>query len=249
MKPRAMLVIEELNKQFNGMPVIRDLSCQVAQGERLALFAPSGAGKTTLLRILAGLEQADSGRFLIADPAPAIVFQEPRLFPFLTVEENIFLPFKAQKREISRAVRWRYLNWLAVCELENSAQLFPTQLSGGMKQKVAVMRALLGLPRLVLMDEPFQSIGFEAKAAMMEYLLEENPQLTILFITHIPEEIPLLAQKALVFQQQCLYQPLQVSADVFLENKFVYPYPAGLLQSKPDSLTHRNVTVEKKETL
>jgi NitT/TauT family transport system ATP-binding protein len=231
MKDDVMLAVEQLNKQFNGIPVIEKLSFRLLKGERMALFAASGAGKTTLLRILAGLEKADSGQIDLAEGNPTIIFQEPRLFPFLTLQENILLPYKAQGSEINSAVLDRYQNWLEVCELTACGTYYPYQLSGGMKQKAAIIRAMLPLPRFVLMDEPFQSIGFEGKEALVHHLLTENPQLTSLFITHIPQEIPLMAHSVLVFQRQCLCQPLEVPAEAFNDVENIYPYPARLMQT------------------
>jgi NitT/TauT family transport system ATP-binding protein len=165
----------------------------------MAIFAPSGAGKTTLIKILAGIESADSGRFILADTAPVTLFQEPRLFPFLTVEENIFLPFKIAGRSVDSEVQRRYQTWLEVCELKAFMQHYPYQLSGGMRQKVALIRGLLGKPRFVMMDEPFQSINGASKQAIIAHIIETMPELSILFVTHIAEEIPLLAQTVLYF--------------------------------------------------
>ena len=225
MKDDVMLQIDELNKTFNGIPVIERLSLRLLKGERMALFAPSGAGKTTLMRILAGLETQDSGLVTLQDEKTAVIFQEPRLFPFLTVEENIFLPFKAMKREVTSEIRERYQRWLEVCELTSCGNYFPSQLSGGMKQKVSIIRAMLTQPKFVLMDEPFQSIGFEAKQAMIEFLLEEHPQLTCLFITHLPEEIPMMAHCVLVFQHQCLCMGVEMPAEAFSNTEINIPTP------------------------
>jgi ABC-type nitrate/sulfonate/bicarbonate transport system ATPase subunit len=223
MKNEVMLQIEELNKAFNGIPVIEKLSLRLMKGERMALFAPSGAGKTTLMRILAGLETADRGSIAMNVKNPAVIFQEPRLFPFLTVEENIFLPFKAMKLERTDAVNERYQRWLEVCELTSCGKVYPYQLSGGMKQKVAIIRAMLPQPEFVLMDEPFQSIGFEAKKEIIDFLLDENPNLTCLFITHLPDEIPLMAHCVLVFRHQCLCQGVELPAEAMSSAETIIP--------------------------
>ena len=225
MNEDVMLQIDKLNKMFNGIPVIEKLSLRLMKGERMALFAPSGAGKTTLMRILAGLETPESGTVTLHDEQPAVIFQEPRLFPFLTVEENIFLPFKAMKHEVTADIRERYQRWLEVCELTSCGKYYPTQLSGGMKQKVSIIRAMLPQPGFVLMDEPFQSIGFEAKQAIIEFLLDENPNLSCLFITHLPEEIPMMAHSVLVFQHQCLCQGVEMPAEAFSNTEINFPNP------------------------
>lgn len=204
--------VAQLQKRFGDHQVISDLSFSLAAGERLALFAPSGAGKTTLIRILAGLEKADGGTMTVADPAPVVLFQEPRLFPFMTIEENILLPFRANGSSITQEIIDRYRVWLRVCELTPYTHYYPYQLSGGMRQKVAVIRGFLGNPRLALLDEPFQSISFAAKQAIIQHILASQPEISLLFVTHVVEEIPLLAQSVLFFHLSCLSQPEKLAA-------------------------------------
>ena len=233
MEVKRLLEVSQLSKQYQGFPVIRKLSFSLNAGERLAIFAPSGAGKTTLLRILAGLETADSGEYRLADPAPAVIFQEPRLFPFLTLEENIFLPFKAQHKQVTPQVQKEYRQWLEICDLGESVKQYPYQLSGGMKQKAAIIRTMLGNPPLVFMDEPFQSIGAEEKNRMIAHLLTTMPNLAALFISHIADEIPLMADSVLVFQQQILADALILPAESFCAEKIIITYPIQLNQAQP----------------
>lgn len=240
-----IVTVQNLYKTYAGQQVIAGLSFSIQEGERVALFAPSGAGKTTLISILAGLETPDSGRASVADLAPVTVFQEPRLFPFLNVEENIFLPYKIANRSVTPEVNQRYQAWLEVCELGRFVHLYPYQLSGGMRQKVSLVRGLLGMPRFVMLDEPFQSINYEAKKAIIDHILETQPQITLLFVTHIAEEVPMLAQRVMFFKDPCLGAP-----------EF---FGAGSLQeklSKPNSLIIHDekdqafpLDVKKKETL
>jgi NitT/TauT family transport system ATP-binding protein len=206
MKAEKILSVRHLYKQFAGHRVIDDLSFDLGWNERLALFAPSGSGKTTLINILAGLEPYDGGSFTLQESAPVTIFQEPRLFPYLTVEENIFLPFKVQKQPIPAAIWSSYHQWLEVCRLLDCVKQYPYQLSGGMKQKVALVRGLLGQPRFVMMDEPFQSIDRESKRAIMAHLQRAYPQTALLFVTHQAEEIPEIAQSVLYFQSPRLWQ-------------------------------------------
>jgi ABC-type nitrate/sulfonate/bicarbonate transport system ATPase subunit len=199
-----MVTVSHLNKHFDEQAAIVDLSFSIPRGRRIAIFAPSGSGKTTLIQILARLQQPDSGNFLVDDPHPVVIFQEPRLLPHLTVEENIFLPFQVQKRPITRQVRLDYESWLEVCELKNFRQHFPHQLSGGMKQKAALVRGFLQKPVFAMLDEPFQSIGRNAKKAIIRHLLVTNPGLSILLVTHDPEEVQLLAHSTLYFRTNYL---------------------------------------------
>lgn len=212
----TLLSVQHLNKRFGDHRVIENLSFRMERGERMALFAPSGAGKTTLIHILSGLEPYDGGGYHFAGEKPATIFQEARLFPFLTVEENILLPFKVQDRPISPAVRESLRRWLEVCQLTGYTRHYPCQISGGMKQKTALIRGWLGNPQMVLMDEPFQSIDELSKRAILEHILRTNPQAAVLFVTHQAEDIPLLAQSVLYFQSSSLNQAAILNVDDFL---------------------------------
>lgn len=212
-----LLVVRRLSKKINSQYVIDDLSFTIRPAERVALFAPSGAGKTTLIHILSGLEPCDSGSFTFAKGCtPVTIFQEARLFPHLTVEENIFLPFQVQSRAVTPAVRQNYLQWMDVCSLNNCTRQYPYQLSGGMKQKVALIRGLLEKPNFVLMDEPFQSIDPASKSLILDHILHTNPQGTLLFVTHQAEEIPAFAQSVLYCQSSCLKQAVKIDTAAFL---------------------------------
>ena len=215
MKTEIILEVNKLEKSFMGQNVIQDFSLVIRRGERVALCAPSGAGKTTLLRIIAGLEKLDAGSVRLEERSTAVVFQEPRLFPFMTVEENIFLPFHVGNRKTDPTVYNRFQEWMDVCELAGYEKHYPWQLSGGMKQKTALVRALLGCPAFLLMDEPFQSIGSQNKQEIIQYLLANHPEITVLFITHNQEEVPMLAHRVVYFQQTRLSQALHLSAACF----------------------------------
>lgn len=210
-----ILKVDALTKYYEFHQVINHLSFRIRRGQRMALYAPSGAGKTTLIKILAGLETYDGGRFEYYDAIPMTLFQEPRLFAYMTVEENILLPFRLHKITPSSDLWRHYQNWLEVCELGAYAQHFPWQLSGGMKQKVALIRGLLGKPAFVMMDEPFQSIGQEAKRTIIDHIKSTQPDLTTLFVTHIASEVPLLADSVLYFQESVLENPFELAADEF----------------------------------
>jgi ABC-type nitrate/sulfonate/bicarbonate transport system ATPase subunit len=212
-----ILTVSHLNKRFGEQSAIVDLSFSVPRQARMAIFAPSGSGKTTLLQILARLEQPDSGNFRVDDSCPVVIFQEPRLFPHLTVDENIFLPYRVRQEPVGEQTRQDYEAWLRVCELESFRQHFPHQLSGGMKQKVALIRGLLAKPSFVMMDEPFQSIGRQAKKEIIRHLLATNPGLAMLLVTHDPEEVQLLTHFAMYFSTNFLgkYNQVETSQNNF----------------------------------
>ena len=211
----VILAVNKLSKCFSGQMVIDRLSFTINQGECLAIFAPAGAGKTTLIRILSGLDTQDSGHFELFDDSPVTMFQENRLFPFMTVKENIFLPLVAQDRQITPQIQQNYQEWIDVCELGAFQDKYPYQLSGGMKQKTALIRALLQQPKFALLDEPFQSIGVKAKQTLIQHIKNACPGISLLLITHNPDEVQQLAQRVLVFEQACLTQGRQITQSNF----------------------------------
>lgn len=192
-----MLDISHLKKSFDTRVVIDDLSFSLRHGDRTAVFAPSGAGKTTLIQILAGLQNPDKGTYQISAKHRVVIFQEPRLFPYMTVEENIFLPFKIQDKGSPDFQDYR--SWLSICGMDGFEQSYPCQLSGGMKQKVSFIRGILQNPDFLIMDEPFQSIGRQSKMVIIKHLLDTHPDLTLLLVTHDPEEVEWIAHTMLYF--------------------------------------------------
>ncbi len=212
----SKIAVRNLVKAYQQQLVIDQLSFTLEAGERLALFAPSGAGKTTLLKILAGLDKPDAGSVLIEEQMPAMLFQEPRLFPYMTVEENIHLPIKLSGQSWTEKLIEDYENWLTVCELSDFRNKYPFQLSGGMRQKVALVRGLLWHPKMAFLDEPFNSIGMSARRNIIEVVKKQNPDLTLLLATHNLEEIALLADSVLYFSGNRLENPLKISAPKFV---------------------------------
>lgn len=177
----------------NGTCAIRGLNFSAEPGEFVAIVGPSGAGKSTLLKIISGLDKDFEGRLSISQKARiGFMFQEPRLMPWLTVEQNLSLiDQSASREELNRA--------LEHVGLKNCADLWPKQLSGGMQRRVALLRAFLTEPQLLLMDEPFQSLDQPAADQLRSQLLtlwqEKTP--TILFVTHNLSEALLLADRVL----------------------------------------------------
>ncbi|MFH1034203.1 MAG: ABC transporter ATP-binding protein [Pseudomonadota bacterium] len=207
------LAAQGLSKSFgvNGQWVkaLEDVSFQVAVGEMLGLLGPSGCGKTTLLNIIAGFMPPDAGRVLmhgraVSGPGPrrAVVFQEDALFPWLTVAENVGFGLRhglghhLDKRER----RARVEGMLALVGLANHGHYLPRDISGGMKQRVALARVLVLQPVALLMDEPFASLDAQTRAEMHELLipLQQRLRQTVLFVTHDPEEAVKLADRVLV---------------------------------------------------
>lgn len=200
-----LLVVENLTKRFGEQLVIDNLSFAVKKGARVTVFAPSSAGKTTLINILTGLDQDYEGSFSLDAKRRTTIFQEPRLFPYMTVEENILLPLRIEGTAVTGDKRLAYERWLDVCGLSPFARHYPYQLSGGMKQKAAIIRGFLPNPDFVMMDEPFKSIDMASKQAIIRRILAAHPTtgpdaITVLFVTHAIEEVPLLTESLLLFK-------------------------------------------------
>jgi len=196
--------IRHLIKRFRSITAIEDVSLDIEEGTFFAIVGPSGCGKTTLLRILGGLEEVTSGEVEIADPAPgrpkySMVFQGDSIFPWMTVRENAAYGLRMRKAPtavIDRAVT-RYLDRTG---LTRFSHLYPHQLSGGMRQRVSIARALLGGPRLLLMDEPFGALDEITRDRLNAELrrIWAETGTTILFVTHSVYEAVFLAEQVLV---------------------------------------------------
>ena len=211
---QGAITLRALSKSYRlndaVLPVLRHLDLHIGSGEVIAIVGPSGCGKTTLLRILAGLELPDEGQVLIDGRSVsgvgtdrAVIFQEPRLLPWLTAEENVAFGLdvrgfgKAQAREVAG----RYINLVG---LGRFAQAYPSQLSGGMAQRVGIARALTVNPKILLLDEPFGALDAMTKITMQEELVRiwAEEQLTMILVTHDLEEAIFLADRVLMLSHR-----------------------------------------------
>jgi NitT/TauT family transport system ATP-binding protein len=208
----VILEVRHLNKIFSAQGkdtvALRDVSFTTHRREFLCIIGPSGCGKSTLVRILAGLEQQTSGDVLL-DGKPVkgpgrdrgMVFQTYTLFPWLTVKKNVMFGLEVNNAGKSEAEA-QALQWLDLVGLGKFADSYPYQLSGGMKQRVAIVRALANQPRILLMDEPFGALDAQTRARMQAHLLEiwRKIDITVVFITHDLDEAIFLADRILVLK-------------------------------------------------
>ncbi len=207
----SSLLIYSVSKSFqNGdSAVLRDFNLSLLPGEIISLVGPSGCGKSTLLRLVAGLDQADSGQIEVngqalhgPDRQVGLMFQEPRLFPWLDVSRNIAfgLPRTSPKTSAPAAIK----QLLEQVGLENAARLLPRQLSGGMAQRVALARALAGDPGLLLLDEPFSAVDAFTRMRLQELLLQvwQLRQPTLLLVTHDVDEALYLSDRVVVLTEK-----------------------------------------------
>lgn len=208
-----MITLENVSKSFTHegqeQVILQDINFNVDKGEFLCIVGPSGCGKTTLLRMIAGLDFPTNGRILEEDleiSGPSIergyVFQQYSLFPWLNVLENVTfgLELKGMEAEERLQKAREYLKMVGLSQAENS---YPKELSGGMKQRVAIARSLVNDPHVLLMDEPFSALDVQTRHKLQEELVRiwKEEQKTIIFVTHNVDEAVFLADRVVVLSR------------------------------------------------
>lgn len=206
---------ESLSIQYPGGPhAVRDVDLTVPSGELLALIGPSGCGKTTLLRLMAGLESPTAGTVTLDPPVDnaqggiAFVFQQPTLLPWRTALENVMLPLQLIQRGARGQQRAAAEQLLETVGLADAMDRFPHQLSGGMKMRVSIARALVTEPNVLLLDEPFAALDDMLRSQLGELLMElwEQRHFTAVMVTHNIAESILLSHRIAVMQNGQLSQ-------------------------------------------
>jgi NitT/TauT family transport system ATP-binding protein len=206
------LTIDSIEKSFindrkENVKVLDGINLNVKKGSFVSIVGPSGCGKSTLLYLVAGLDKADSGEIrvdgnLVSKPGPerVVVFQEAGLFPWLTVLENVMYGLNLKKMPKEEAKR-KALDVLKMVHLSRYVNSYPHELSGGMKQRVSIARALVMEPDILLMDEPFSALDEQTRMVLHKELLEiwRKTKVTIFFITHNIREAVLLSEEVVVF--------------------------------------------------
>ena len=208
---RPLVSLRAISKTFsNGTLALKDMSLDVARGEFVSLLGPSGCGKSTALRIVAGLGDPSSGAIewpgassgdaaASPDREVGFVFQEPTLMPWATVAGNVWLPLRLKGRS-KRDSRDEIMEALRMVGLESFAGAYPRELSGGMKMRVSIARALITQPKLLLMDEPFAALDEITRFRLNNDLLHlwEKFGWTVIFVTHSIFESVYLSQRIVV---------------------------------------------------
>ena len=213
----SALEFQNISKNYGPRTVVRDLTFQIQNGERLVVHGPSGCGKTTVLRMLAGFLAPDSGAILIGGKQVAtnnrvligpehrslgVVFQDLALWPHLTVYQNLEFALKAQG--LSGQIRARRIGeMLARVRLAGFEGSYPTRLSGGQQQRVAIARALVAQPLALLMDEPLSNLDDELKDELCGQILDLHSQLgfTLVYVTHGREEMRRIGTRAILLRE------------------------------------------------
>ena len=208
--------IDQVNKRFGDFVAVDNVSLSLNDGELTALLGPSGSGKTTLLRIIAGLEQPDSGRIRfhgqdttdlhVSDRGVGFVFQHYALFKHMSVFENVAygLTVKPRSQRPSKAeIRRKVMHLLEMVQLDWTADRLPSQLSGGQRQRIALARALAVEPRVLLLDEPFGALDAKVRAELRRWLrrLHDEIHVTSVFVTHDQEEALEVSDRVVVMNK------------------------------------------------
>ncbi len=208
--------VNNLHKRFGNFIALDNISLDFPQGELVALLGPSGCGKTTLLRIIAGLEQADSGSVLLSgEDASAthvrerqvgFVFQHYALFKHMTVFDNVAFGLRMRRgsnRPSEQQIREKVKELLNLVQLEWLADRFPAQLSGGQRQRIALARALAVEPKVLLLDEPFGALDAKVRKELRRWLrrLHDELHITSIFVTHDQEEALEVADRVILMNQ------------------------------------------------
>lgn len=221
----AKIVANNLLKRFGEGPAavtaLDGIDLAVPEGQFVCILGPSGCGKSTLLFIMAGLEKATSGAITIdgravTDPGRdrGMLFQQFALFPWRTARKNIEFGLELQK--LDKATRWeKTKHWLAIMNLQDFADMYPHQLSGGMQQRIAIARLLINDPEILLMDEPFAALDAQTRTLLGEELVRvwQQTRRTVLFVTHSVDEAIFLADRLLVMTRR----PGRFKADLWID--------------------------------
>ena len=250
------IILSNISKSYSGIPAVRNLSLSIREGEFLTLLGPSGCGKTTTLRMIAGLEDADTGEIIVGDQTffslakglyvppekrdLGFIFQSYALWPHMTVRKNISLGLeekKVDKDKIEATVK----NALKKVQLEGLEERYPSELSGGQQQRVAVARMVAAEPQIFLMDEPLSNLDAMLRIGMRAELKHLHHELgaTTVYVTHDQNEALTLSDRIVVMESGELRQigtPEEIykkSADLFVA-RFVGSPQINILEGRTE---------------
>jgi spermidine/putrescine transport system ATP-binding protein len=228
----TILELKHITKNFGTTEVLRDVDIQIGKGEFITLLGPSGCGKTTILRIIAGLEEPDSGSVYlngedVTDTEPNkrdvnTVFQNYALFPHMTVEENISYGMKLRKIE-KKKMAAKVAEALELVQLSGYNKRMPSELSGGQKQRVAVARAIVNNPKVLLLDEPLGALDLQLRRQMQTELkrLQKKLGITFIYITHDQEEAMNMSDRIAVMRDG-LFEQIGSPAEIYDQPRTSY---------------------------
>ncbi|HEY8271606.1 MAG TPA: ABC transporter ATP-binding protein [Pseudobdellovibrionaceae bacterium] len=231
----TVLELQNIQKKFKDRTILESVNLNLQDGEFLSLLGPSGCGKSTLLRLMAGLENPTSGTLSwhTAEKKTAFVFQEAQLLSWRTVLENVRLPLEIQAKLSQKEQDEKSHFALQKVNLTSFESFFPHELSGGMKMRVSIARALSASPKILFMDEPFSALDEITRFGMQKQLrtLCEQDKLSVVFVTHSSYEAAFLADRVLLMSAQ--------GGQFLLNEKIIYSQPReDSLRLSPDYHSH-----------
>ena len=215
-------VSKKFVKEAGGVKVLENINFQLEKGDFVTVIGPSGCGKSTLLKIVVGLDNDFEGEVIIdgervvkPSKKQGFIFQEHRLFPWLTVEENIAADLSLKDKSVKDKVR----EWIEIVQLDGFEKSYPKEISGGMSQRVAIARALLRNPNVLLLDEPFGALDAFTRSHLQEVLLNiwEQKKTTMIFVTHDIDEAIYLSNRIIIMSAK----PGKIHK--VIENNLPYP--------------------------
>ncbi len=190
-----MIQLKNVTLTYGQQTILQGQELTVLPGESIALMGPSGCGKTSLLRLIAGLLKPSDGTVSISPGPIAVVFQEPRLLPWLTAEENVNIVLSDHASTLSEA-----RHWLEEVSLQEAIKKYPRELSGGMQQRVSLARALAYRGEILLLDEPLKGLDAPMKEHVLTLLKAHTAGKTLLLATHDPVEAEALTETRYIYQ-------------------------------------------------
>ncbi|MFT8312835.1 MAG: ABC transporter ATP-binding protein [Clostridium sp.] len=209
---KIKLSLKELTKKYSNGDGVEGINLNIYESELLTMLGPSGCGKTTILRAIGGFIEADSGKIILdevnienlpPEKRPTVmVFQSYNLWPHMTIFENLAFGLKLRKID-KKQIQSEIKEVLALIRMEGVEKKYPSQLSGGQQQRIAIARALLLKPSVLLLDEPFSALDAKIRAQMREELKKIQSELgiTIVFVTHDQEEAMTLSDRIVVMNK------------------------------------------------
>ena len=215
MHDKTWIAFDSVSFQYEHIQIVENLSFCLKAGEVIVLFGPSGCGKTTILNLCVNLLQATKRTIIQNTKEIGYVFQEPRLLPWKTVVENVELVMDKKQRDRKDAVK-------ALQQVGLSGQIihqYPQVLSGGMKQRVSIARALVNEPQVILMDEPFSALDMKLKQDLQRDLIEiiQKRQVGILYVTHDATEAIRLADRIFILEEE----KCRIRQELLLDTKHI----------------------------
>jgi len=219
---RLVNVAKSFDTGAQRVPAVKDVSLQFRKGDLISLLGPSGCGKTTVLKMMGGLIPASGGLLELAGqtitgpyPGVGVVFQQPTLMPWRSVLGNVLFPMEVLGKN-DRAAKTRAEELLALVGLAGFEQAYPRQLSGGMQQRVALCRAIVHEPSILLMDEPFGALDELTRLEMNDLLLDIRrvTGATVVFVTHSISEAVYLSDRVFVFSKRPAVIALELAVDI-----------------------------------